>query len=101
MRISDWSSDVCSSDLATRTDPDFLARAVEVAIKAGARTIKLHDTVGYATPETYGAMLRDVIGRVPDADQAIFSTHCHNDPRLAVPNTLAIGRPSCRERVGQ
>ncbi len=78
-----------SAEDATRTAPDFLCRAVEIAIRAGATTINLPDTVGYATPETYGAMFRNVIQRVPDADKAVFSTHCHNDLGLAVANTLA------------
>jgi 2-isopropylmalate synthase len=86
-----------SAEDATRTDPDFLARAVEIAIKAGARTINRPDTVGYGTPETYGAMFRDVIGRVPDADKAIFSTHCHNDLGLAVANTLAAVMAGARQ----
>ena len=78
-----------SAEDATRSEPDFLARAIETAIAAGARTINLPDTVGYATPETYGAMFRDMINRVPNADLATFSTHCHNDLGLAVANTLA------------
>ncbi|MFA7440174.1 MAG: 2-isopropylmalate synthase [Sphingomonadaceae bacterium] len=86
-----------SAEDATRTDPDFLARAVETAIRAGARTINLPDTVGYATPETYGAMFRDIIGRVPDADKAVFSTHCHNDLGLAVANTLAAVMSGARQ----
>jgi len=86
-----------SAEDATRSDPDFLCRAVEAAIKAGARTINLPDTVGYATPETYGAMFRDVIARVPGADQAIFSTHCHNDLGLAVANTLAAVMAGARQ----
>jgi 2-isopropylmalate synthase len=78
-----------SAEDATRSDLDFLCRAVEAAINAGATTINLPDTVGYGTPETYGAMFRAVIGRVPGADKAIFSTHCHNDLGLAVANSLA------------
>jgi 2-isopropylmalate synthase len=78
-----------SAEDATRSERDFLCRAVETAIAAGARTINLPDTVGYATPQTYGAMFTDVINRVPNADLAIFSTHCHNDLGLAVANTLA------------
>lgn len=78
-----------SAEDATRSEPDFLARAIETAIAAGARTINLPDTVGYATPQTYGAMFRDMIERVPNADLAVFSTHCHNDLGLAVANTLA------------
>jgi 2-isopropylmalate synthase len=86
-----------SAEDATRSDPDFLCRAVETAIKAGATTINLPDTVGYATPETYGAMFRDVISRVPGADKAIFSTHCHNDLGLAVANTLSAVMAGARQ----
>jgi 2-isopropylmalate synthase len=86
-----------SAEDATRSDPDFLCRAVEAAIAAGARTINLPDTVGYATPETYGKMFRDVLERVPDADKAIFSTHCHNDLGLAVANTLAAVMAGARQ----
>jgi 2-isopropylmalate synthase len=74
---------------ATRTPIDYLCRCVETAIKAGATTINLPDTVGYATPEEYRAMFRAVRERVPGADNAIFSTHCHNDLGLAVANSLA------------
>ncbi|KQT56943.1 2-isopropylmalate synthase [Methylobacterium sp. Leaf456] len=74
---------------ATRTDIDYLCRCVEAAIRAGATTINLPDTVGYATPQEYGAMFRSVRERVPDADKAIFSVHCHNDLGLAVANSLA------------
>ncbi len=74
---------------ATRTPIDYLCRCVELAIKAGATTINLPDTVGYATPDEYAAMFRAMIERVPNADKAIFSTHCHNDLGLAVANSLA------------
>ncbi|MGI3899727.1 MAG: 2-isopropylmalate synthase [Janthinobacterium lividum] len=74
---------------ATRTPLDYLCRCVEAAIKAGATTINLPDTVGYATPAEYRAMFRDVRDRVPGADKAVFSVHCHDDLGLAVANTLA------------
>ena len=74
---------------ATRTPLDYLCRCVEAAIRAGATTINLPDTVGYATPAEYAAMFRDVRARVPGADKAVFSVHCHNDLGLAVANTLA------------
>lgn len=86
-----------SAEDATRSEPDFLARCIETAIRAGARTINLPDTVGYATPETYGAMFRDMIGRVPNADLAVFSTHCHNDLGLAVANTLSAIMAGARQ----
>ncbi len=74
---------------ATRTPIDYLCRCVEAAIKAGATTINLPDTVGYALPAEYEAMFRAVRERVQDADKAIFSVHCHNDLGLAVANSLA------------
>lgn len=86
-----------SAEDATRSDPDFLARAIETAIKAGAGTINLPDTVGYATPETYGRMFREMIERVPNADKAVFSTHCHNDLGLAVANTLSAVMAGARQ----
>jgi 2-isopropylmalate synthase len=82
---------------ATRTPIDYLKRCVEVAIKAGATTINLPDTVGYAVPEEYTAMFRDIITSVPDADKAIFSTHCHNDLGMAVANSLAGVRGGARQ----
>ena len=78
-----------SAEDATRSDPDFLCRVVEDAIDAGAGTINLPDTVGYSTPEEIAAFFRTVIGRVPNADRAIWSAHCHDDLGLAVANTLA------------
>ncbi len=78
-----------SAEDGSRTEHDFLCRAVEIAIKAGARTINIPDTVGYAVPEEYKALFAMLIKRVPNADQAIFSTHCHNDLGLAVANSLA------------
>ncbi len=74
---------------ATRTPIDYLCRCVEAAIEAGATTINLPDTVGYATPDEYRAMFRAVRERVPNADKAVFSVHCHNDLGMAVANTLA------------
>ncbi|MCJ2074577.1 2-isopropylmalate synthase [Methylobacterium sp. E-025] len=74
---------------ATRTPIDYLCRCVEAAIRAGATTINLPDTVGYATPGEYRAMFEAVRARVPNADKAIFSVHCHNDLGLAIANTLA------------
>lgn len=74
---------------ATRTPVDYLCRCVETAIKAGATTINLPDTVGYATPDEYRAMFRAVRERVPNAGKAVFSVHCHNDLGLAVANSLA------------
>ena len=74
---------------ATRTPIDYLCRCVEAAIRAGATTINLPDTVGYATPDEYRRMFQDVRNRVPNADKAIFSVHCHDDLGLAIANSLA------------
>ena len=82
---------------ATRTPIDYLCRCVEAAIKAGATTINLPDTVGYATPDEYRAMFRAVRARVPNADMAIFSAHCHNDLGLAVANSLAALEGGARQ----
>jgi 2-isopropylmalate synthase len=78
-----------SAEDATRSDLDFLCRVVGAALDAGATTINLPDTVGYATPAEYGAMFRAVRERVPGSDRAVFSAHCHDDLGLAVANSLA------------
>jgi 2-isopropylmalate synthase len=78
-----------SAEDATRTERDFLRRCVEVAIRAGATTINIPDTVGYTYPEEYADIFRDLIANVPGADGVIFSTHCHNDLGLAVANSLS------------
>ncbi len=82
---------------ATRTPLDYLCRCVEAAIKAGATTINLPDTVGYATPDEYRNMFRTIRERVPDADKAIFSSHCHDDLGLAVANSLAALEGGARQ----
>jgi 2-isopropylmalate synthase len=86
-----------SAEDATRSDPDFLCRVVEAAIAAGATTINLPDTVGYSTPEEIAEFFTGIMGRVPNADLAIFSTHCHNDLGLAVANSLAAVRAGVRQ----
>jgi 2-isopropylmalate synthase len=74
---------------ATRTPIEYLIRCVDAAIRAGATTINLPDTVGYAVPAEYEAMFRTVRERVADSDKAVFSVHCHDDLGLAVANSLA------------
>ena len=78
-----------SAEDASRTEDDFLCQCVEAAIKAGARTINIPDTVGYSIPGEYGRQIAMLFERVPNIDQAILSTHCHNDLGLAVANSLA------------
>ena len=86
-----------SAEDATRSDRDFLCRVVEAAIKAGASTINLPDTVGYGVPEETRAFFAEVIRRVPNADKAVFSTHCHDDLGLAVANSLAAVQGGVRQ----
>jgi 2-isopropylmalate synthase len=78
-----------SAEDAGRTDIDFLAKVTEAVIDAGATTVNLPDTVGYCTPEEYGALIRNLRSRVRNIDNIILSTHCHNDLGLAVANSLA------------
>jgi len=95
-RARSYTDDVeFSAEDASRTDPDFLCRVVELAIAEGAATINLPDTVGYATPTEYGAMFRSVRERVPGADGVTFSAHCHDDLGLAVANSLAAIQAGC------
>ena len=78
-----------SPEDAGRSEPDFLCRVVETAIRAGARTINIPDTVGYTLPHLFGGLVAELLERVPNADQAVFSVHCHNDLGLAVANSLS------------
>ncbi|MGD9509419.1 MAG: 2-isopropylmalate synthase [Geminicoccaceae bacterium] len=73
---------------ASRTEPDFLFRCIESAIAAGATTINIPDTVGYAYPEEFADLIREIRNNVPNIDKAIISVHCHNDLGLAVANSL-------------
>ena len=86
-----------SAEDGTRTEFDFLCRCVEAAIKAGATTINIPDTVGYSVPEEYFEMFRRVRETVPNADKAHFSVHCHNDLGMAVSNSLAGVKAGARQ----
>ena len=86
-----------SPEDATRTDRDFLCATVETAIKAGATTINIPDTVGYTMPQEYFDIITMLRERVPNIDQAIISTHCHNDLGLAVGNSLAGVQAGARQ----
>ena len=78
-----------SPEDAGRSDPDFLCRVIEAVIAAGATTINIPDTVGYSLPQAFGELIAELIERVPNADKAVFSAHCHNDLGLAVANSLS------------
>ena len=86
-----------SAEDATRSDMDFLCRVIEAVIDAGCSTVNLPDTVGYSTPDEIHEFFTTVRGRVPNADKAVFSTHCHDDLGLAVANTLAAIRAGARQ----
>ncbi|MCG1039884.1 MULTISPECIES: 2-isopropylmalate synthase [Burkholderiaceae] len=78
-----------SPEDGSRSDMDFLCRVLEAVIAEGATTINIPDTVGYAVPDGYAALIRQIRERVPNSDKAVFSVHCHNDLGMAVANSLA------------
>ena len=86
-----------SAEDGSRTEHEFLCRCVESAIKAGATTINIPDTVGYAVPEEYAALIEMLFNKVPNIDKATISVHCHNDLGLAVANSLAAVEAGARQ----
>ena len=78
-----------SCEDGTRTDIDYMCKTVELAIKCGAKTINIPDTVGYTVPSEFKKIIETLLNKVPNIDKAILSTHCHNDLGLAVANSLA------------
>jgi 2-isopropylmalate synthase len=86
-----------SPEDASRSEHDFLCRCVESAIKAGARTINIPDTGGYAVPDEFGALIAMLKNRVPNIEKAVISVHCHNDLGLAVANSLAAIKAGARQ----
>ncbi len=86
-----------SCEDAGRSELDFLCRIIEAAINAGASTINIPDTVGYAVPEQFGHTIGRLIERIPNSDKAIFSVHCHNDLGLAVANSLSAVSKGARQ----
>ena len=90
-----------SPEDATRSDPDFVVEVCAAAVAAGATTINIPDTVGYATPSDYGALIGRVVAEVKGDDEAMtISTHCHNDLGLAVANSLAAVENGARQVEG-
>jgi len=97
-RARNHTSDVeFSCEDAGRSEIDFLCRIIEAAIDAGASTINIPDTVGYAIPSQFGETIKTLLGRIPNADKAIFSVHCHNDLGLAVANSLSAVMSGARQ----
>ncbi len=86
-----------SCEDGTRSDREFLYRCFEAAIKAGARTVNIADTVGYALPHEFQDLIRDLRGRVPGMDRVRFSVHCHDDLGLGVANSLAAIAAGARQ----
>ena len=86
-----------SAEDASRSEIEFLARLFEKVIKAGAKVINIPDTVGYAVPAEFGKMIAGVRNSVPNIDKAEISVHCHNDPGLAVANSLAAIENGARQ----
>src|SRR3954468_4509746 len=97
-RARNYTDDVeWSCEDGTSTEHDFLCRCIEAAIKAGATTINVPDTVGYTVPEEYFALIEMIRKRVPNSDKARFSAHCHDDLGMAVANSLAGVRAGIRQ----
>lgn len=97
-RARDFTDNVeFSPEDAGRSELDFLCRVIEAAIDAGATTINIPDTVGYNVPDQFGHLFKQLLERIPNADKAIFSAHCHNDLGLAVANSLAAVTNGARQ----
>jgi 2-isopropylmalate synthase len=95
---SEYTNDIeFSPEDAGRSDIDFLCRIIEQAIKAGATTINVPDTVGYTLPEQFGGLIKALRERIPNSDKAVWSVHCHNDLGLAVANSLAAVMQGARQ----
>jgi 2-isopropylmalate synthase len=86
-----------SPEDASRTEPDYLCEVVEAVIDAGAKTVNIPDTVGYAMPWNFGELIDTLIEEVPNIDDAVISVHCHNDLGLAVANSLEAVRRGARQ----
>ncbi|MFA5985226.1 MAG: 2-isopropylmalate synthase [Methylococcaceae bacterium] len=97
-RAREFTDDVeFSPEDAGRSEEDFLCRILEAVIDAGATTLNIPDTVGYSIPQQFGITIGNLIKRIPNADKAIFSVHCHNDLGLAVANSLSAVMNGARQ----
>ncbi|MGP8080057.1 MAG: 2-isopropylmalate synthase [Dehalococcoidales bacterium] len=85
---------------ASRTEPEFIHRLLKAVIDAGATTVNIPDTVGYAMPDQFGALIKGVFENVPNIDRAVVSVHCHNDLGLAVANSLQAVKNGARQVEG-
>ena len=97
-RAKSFGDDVEFSPMdASRTEPAYLYEVIEATIAAGATTVNIPDTVGYAVPEQFGALIRSIVEKVPNVDRTILSVHCHDDLGMAVSNTLASLKNGARQ----
>jgi 2-isopropylmalate synthase len=97
-RAKGYTSDIEFSPMdASRSEPEYVYEMLEQVIEAGATTVNIPDTVGYATPEEFGDFIRNIFERVPDIHKAVVSVHCHDDLGLAVANSLAAVRAGARQ----
>ncbi|GAH71671.1 unnamed protein product, partial [marine sediment metagenome] len=97
-RAKNYAADVEFSPMdASRTEPSYLYHVLEAAIDAGATTVNIPDTVGYATPQEFGSLIQGILVNVPNIRKALISVHCHNDLGLAVANSLEAIRSGARQ----
>jgi 2-isopropylmalate synthase len=97
-RAKGYTSDIEFSPMdASRSEPEYVYEMLEQVIEAGATTVNIPDTVGYATPEEFGDFIRNIFERVPNIHKAVVSVHCHDDLGLAVANSLAAVRAGARQ----
>jgi len=97
-RARGYTSDVEFSPMdASRSEPEYVFQMLEQVIAAGATTVNIPDTVGYAVPEEFGVFIRNIFEKVPNIHKAVVSVHCHNDLGLAVANSLAAVRAGARQ----
>jgi 2-isopropylmalate synthase len=101
-RARDYTENVeYSPEDATRSDPSFVVAVCQAAVEAGATTVNIPDTVGYATPNDYGILIRRIVDEVKGGrEEVVVSTHCHNDLGLAVANSLAAVEAGARQVEG-
>jgi 2-isopropylmalate synthase len=98
VRAKSYTRDIEFSPMdASRTEPEYLYRILEAVIEAGATTVNIPDTVGYAIPEEFGDLIEGIFKNVPNIDRAVVSVHCHNDLGLAVANSLESVRRGARQ----
>jgi 2-isopropylmalate synthase len=97
-RAKSYTNDIEFSPMdASRTEPAYLYQILEIAIEAGATTLNIPDTMGYAIPDEFGGLIDGIFQNVPNIDRAVVSVHCHDDLGLAVANTLESIRRGVRQ----